>query len=179
MLRIAWSVAWGVVAVLLIALWVRSYSFSDRLHFVCRGKDVLIASGSGAVLLFPVDWPVQVFGWQKVTHPKDDELALHAGAQTSSFGFVWIKDLVLPMQRSTVPPPPGSTYKFYGTGTTTLPGSGPIIPYWFMASISGISSVLPWVFHLRSLRRFSFRTLLIAMTLVAALLGLAVWVVKS
>jgi hypothetical protein len=28
-LRIAWSVAWGVVAVLLIALWVRSYSSYD------------------------------------------------------------------------------------------------------------------------------------------------------
>jgi hypothetical protein len=30
-LRIGWSVAWGVVAVLLVALWVRSYSQCDLL----------------------------------------------------------------------------------------------------------------------------------------------------
>ena len=30
-LRIAWSVAWGIVAVLLIVLWVRSYWWSDSL----------------------------------------------------------------------------------------------------------------------------------------------------
>ena len=31
-LRIAWSVAWGIVAVLLIALWVRSYSVERYLQ---------------------------------------------------------------------------------------------------------------------------------------------------
>jgi hypothetical protein len=29
-LRIAWSVAWGAVAVLLVVLWVRSYLYHDR-----------------------------------------------------------------------------------------------------------------------------------------------------
>src|SRR5689334_1540725 len=29
-LRIAWSVAWGIVAGLLVVLWVRSYNFRDR-----------------------------------------------------------------------------------------------------------------------------------------------------
>src|SRR5262245_63247163 len=29
-LRIAWSVAWGVVAVLLIVLWMRSYTWLDQ-----------------------------------------------------------------------------------------------------------------------------------------------------
>lgn len=32
-LRIAWSVAWGVVAVLLCVLWVRSYSWTDMTRF--------------------------------------------------------------------------------------------------------------------------------------------------
>ena len=31
-LRIAWSVTWGVAAVLLIALWVRSYSVHDVVY---------------------------------------------------------------------------------------------------------------------------------------------------
>jgi hypothetical protein len=29
-LRIAWSVGWGVLTVLLIALWVRSYRWQDQ-----------------------------------------------------------------------------------------------------------------------------------------------------
>jgi hypothetical protein len=31
-LRIAWSLAWGIVAVLLIALWIRSYTHSAEFH---------------------------------------------------------------------------------------------------------------------------------------------------
>src|SRR5690242_16792314 len=41
-LRIAWSVAWAILAVLLIALWVRSYSWTDIIPYKrltsCRGK---------------------------------------------------------------------------------------------------------------------------------------------
>jgi hypothetical protein len=32
-LRIAWSVAWGIVVVLLIALWVRSYWIADIVYY--------------------------------------------------------------------------------------------------------------------------------------------------
>src|SRR5690348_17214413 len=32
-LRIAWSVAWGVVAVLMVPLWVRSYWIEDIVHW--------------------------------------------------------------------------------------------------------------------------------------------------
>ena len=177
-LRIAFSITFGIACVLLIALWVRSYRLNDRLHFVLLGKDVVIASRMGEVLLFPIDWPVQVFGWQKVTYPIDDELAFSGGGRPNAFGFGWIKDVVLPTERSTVPPPPGSKFKYYGTGTTTLPGSGPMLPYWFAASLSGISAVLPWAFQVPSSRRFSLRTLLIATTLVAMALGILVYVSK-
>ena len=40
-LRIAWSVAWGIVAVLLVALWVRSYRWHD-------------------LLIIRIDWPAEV-----------------------------------------------------------------------------------------------------------------------
>jgi hypothetical protein len=42
-LRIAWSVAWGVVAVLLIALWVRSYWYIDVLWFKASQNELYYA----------------------------------------------------------------------------------------------------------------------------------------
>src|ERR1700749_4721008 len=55
-LQIAWSVAWGVVAVLLVALWVRSYWCDDTLFLMTRDdktfaiasdRDAIRASGQG------------------------------------------------------------------------------------------------------------------------------------
>ena len=51
-LRIAWSVAWGVAAMLLIMLWVRSYSFNDLLHRVDSSGWMLgINSDNGTIAL--------------------------------------------------------------------------------------------------------------------------------
>jgi hypothetical protein len=44
------------------------------------------------------------------------------------------------------------------------------VPHWFLATVCGVISILPWLRW-----RFSLRTLLIAMTLVAAVLGLLVY----
>ncbi len=43
-LRIAWSVVWGSVAVLLVALWVRSYACLDSVH--ARTHNVVSANGT-------------------------------------------------------------------------------------------------------------------------------------
>jgi hypothetical protein len=56
-LRIAWSVAWGIVAVLLIALWVRSYQWVDVMA-VRSGRAVV--STQGKILTGVVnasEWP--------------------------------------------------------------------------------------------------------------------------
>jgi hypothetical protein len=45
-LRIAWSVAWGVACLLLIALWARSYSFED---FVAKSR-IELCSNRGTVM---------------------------------------------------------------------------------------------------------------------------------
>jgi hypothetical protein len=51
-LRVAWSVAWGGVAVLLCVLWVRSYARSDSI-FYSYGKDNIgIESRQGNLLPF-------------------------------------------------------------------------------------------------------------------------------
>jgi hypothetical protein len=49
------------------------------------------------------------------------------------------------------------------------------IPYWFPVLILAAMAAFPWI---RWSKRFSLRTLLIAMTVVAALLGAVVWAVK-
>jgi hypothetical protein len=52
-------------------------------------------------------------------------------------------------------------------------GAGVWVPHWFLTLVCGSFAVAPW---LPWLRRFSVRTLLIAITLVAAALGsIAVW----
>jgi hypothetical protein len=49
-LRTAWSVAWGVVAVLVIALWVRSYWYVDGAFFKISNSDfVMLASVPGSI----------------------------------------------------------------------------------------------------------------------------------
>ena len=47
-LRIAWSVWWGILCVLLIVLWVRSYWRFDRVSF---GKQKAVASVGGRLLV--------------------------------------------------------------------------------------------------------------------------------
>ena len=53
-LRIAWSVAWGVVAALLCVLWVRSYGHLDRVDLptgrLGRGWVVVVASINGLLI---------------------------------------------------------------------------------------------------------------------------------
>src|SRR5207253_9360580 len=51
-LRIVWSVVWGVVAVLLIVLWVRSYQVADYVARVGATTFTGIWSDSGLVALF-------------------------------------------------------------------------------------------------------------------------------
>src|SRR5262245_28767768 len=46
-LRIAWSVVWGVVAVLLIALWVRSYWWLDSISYRTSNFDGTVAARQG------------------------------------------------------------------------------------------------------------------------------------
>src|SRR5690349_12714469 len=52
-LRIACSVAWAIVAVLLVALWVRSYKTADCLYWNIVGhRSVLFASTGGRLVAY-------------------------------------------------------------------------------------------------------------------------------
>jgi hypothetical protein len=113
-LCIAWSVLWGIDCVLLIVLWVRSYS-------------------------------------------QDDVLVHHANHR-------WIPVLESEDGRLT----------YY---LSVIPDSTLEIPYWVPVVFITALAIVPWIRQLRW--RFSLRTLLIAMALIAVVLGLAVYAARN
>lgn len=136
-LRIAWSVVWGVVAVLLVALWVRSCYRADTVGFIRSKVAVAVFSNRGTVacsvtqLGFPNTWilentPIEV--------------------EVSPYKYPWI--YVQPLS----------------TSITT--------PNWLLVTLFSGVAVVPWI---RFSTRYSLRTLLIALTVVAVGLGLIVW----
>jgi hypothetical protein len=144
-LRIAWSVAWGVVAVLLIVLWVRSYWEIDK-----YGKQLPDANGfallsrSGAVYCaigdqeFAMDLDVT---WRFIL--TRISVAEAVAERTTSRHFVIANDSMITIVR---------------------------VPDLCLLGLTTALVAAPW---LRS--RFSLRTLLIATTLLAVVLGLIVW----
>jgi hypothetical protein len=61
-------------------------------------------------------------------------------------------------------------------GTFRIDDQEVLVPYWFWLLIPAAVAVAPWLPWWS--KRFSLRTLLIAMTLVAVVLGLIVWLVR-
>jgi hypothetical protein len=145
-LRIAWSVAWGLLAVLLIVLWVRSYwaiyalfgtgspPSPNQYFAVGCERGVVAVSGSPSLssLLRAADWKLETF----------------------SPGLS--------------PPPPQGFLGFYYE-TSQQQGTRLRFPIWFLVILSVIAAAIPWI------RPFSLRTLLIVTTLLGVILGLVVY----
>jgi hypothetical protein len=144
-LRIAWSVAWGILCVLLIVLWVRSYWLHDRLLIRAGGDRVIIgASVSGTVAFAAI-------------HSYFPELAIRR------FAFInraarWADNRANLL---------GFGYLRYSSDSGEL-----LLPHWLFVAVSAALATAPWA---NVSNRFSLRTLLIATTLVAFVLGLVVW----
>ena len=149
-LRIAWSVVSGVVALSLVALWVRSYSALDYVHR--QNADLIqtsLGSDKGRIFFAHFSAPVAYenapyritgpHGWQFVSRPPVNDLY--------DASFAW---------------------------TRTEAGESVRMPHWciaVLAALIGGASWLPWHFCLRSL--------LIAMTLVAVGLGIIVLMTRA
>ena len=143
-LRITWSVAWGVLAVLLIVLGVRSYWYVETV--LCKFSDdalIAVLSQPGA-LGFSIASEESIVPWIVFGQPSTEWRRQHADDR-------WRKQ---------------SWGGFYFNDATI------IAPYWFWCLMAAPLAVVPW---LKWSNRFSLRTLLIATTLVALLLGLFVW----
>ena len=138
-LRITWTVAWGVVALLLVALWVRSYRSTDIVVGQCFTISTDITINRGSVTLL------------------NNRLA---GPSL----FVW--------RIRTLPPQPLPTG---GLHWQTFPSLHLVqVPIPILLALVATASTLSWI---RWSHRFSLRTLLLALTAVAVLLGLVVWAV--
>ena len=146
-LRIAWWAACGILCLLLVALWVRSFWARDTTIGVISGTELHLTAtslnGAGAIAFdrwtgTPHPWIFRsVSDAQNMVSAFPDAIGV---APLSWFGFRWL---------------------FRQTVVVV------VIPYWFLVLFGVSTCVLPWIHW-----RFSLRALLIATTLVAVGLGL-------
>lgn len=139
-LRIAWSIVLGVLGVMLIVLWVRSYRTQDVLH-IQRPRKCYIHSTCGVFTstFFPSFHDNAELEWSS----RDPNVPEHTW---------WFRYC------------PSGIYSWYVI----------TIPHWFVILISTIAAAIPWLS-----RRFSLRTLLITITLVALALSLTTWAARN
>ncbi len=137
--RITWSVAWGIVAVLLCVLWVRSYWAVDSIETRKSPSIWVIASGRGALGFGcdPLVSQVGVRDWKFETYPPDDD------EQFPEHSFLHF-------------------YIEHSPGKLAV-----ILPYWFLVPIFAAVVAVPWVYlpSKFSLRTLLIATALVAVGL--------------
>jgi hypothetical protein len=133
-LRIGVSGLFGVVCVLLVVLWVRSYWRVDKLRRPNGNNSCEVSVFNGQILA----------RWHLIMASKELHWILSAPIENAP--SVWGRPVL--------------GFRFRSSSFT--------VPIWFLAALSGVLSAIPWA-------HFSLRTLLIATTLVAILLGLIVY----
>ena len=147
-LRIALSVGWGLACVLLIVLWVRSYWWYDVLYGrFSNAVNIQIGSCRGNVGYTRVN-DGSVIRWGTKTYSMEDWDA-RGGVNGKWLGYIH-----------------GGTLQLL-----TIADVG--VPHWFLMLVFMALTAAPWYRQIRW--RFSLRTLLIATSLVAVVLGLIVW----
>jgi len=139
-LRIAWSVFWGLIYVVLIILWVRSYWWSDVVWVITPSCDARADSANGGTT-------ISIFF--------DSERKVANEWNRNSY------------RHNTSMRPPDATWKF--DIYMTRRGLDASLPHWFYLLLTSLIAVAAWI------RRFSLRTLLIATTLIAMVLGRIVY----
>jgi hypothetical protein len=159
-LRIAWSVFWGLAAVLLIVLWVRSF----------WRWDVVYRPDNRMPQLAPTMF------WTTEVDSSRGQLRLARGLLV--FGnLAWTRTIPPIPDREVGKPLPsvlGFSYHERVPGTTRRPSEYVfVMPYYIPFFLTCSLSLAPWVRCVPC--RFSLRTLLIATTLVAVVLGEIVW----
>jgi|SRR3954470_17981056 hypothetical protein len=153
-LRITWTVLCGFACVLLIALWIRSYQSCDLLRRNILGVRFEIIAAEGRLKITRTG---SLSNW--ITGPLSSTLSY-------KFDQPEAGTLVRHIQ---------GFANSWGFGIER--GKFAAVPYWFVIAIAGTFAAAPWLIPWSS--RFSLRTLLIAMALIAAALGCAVWAIRK
>jgi len=139
-LRIAWSVVWGVACLLLVVLWVRSYTRREAAHIRFGNSHLAIVRSQVGKIVFWIDnenLPASALYSQAIpaTSPPEAEIDAHYTRAWTGYGIrrlMWLKH---------------SAYAVH---------------YWIIAATILFLSAAPWFRW-----RFSLRTQLIATTLTA------------
>ena len=147
-LRITWTAFWGIACVLLCVLWVRSYWLGDGLQIISPPLHRHLILDSTR-----------------------GRIGLFAGDRLSQFWLVrWESQPITPefIAEWRKDPP-----KNLGFDIVTLGMHGIFMPVWFPVLVFAAFGILPWLSW-----RFSLRTLLVATTVVATVLGFGLWVMR-
>jgi hypothetical protein len=153
-LRIAWSLGCAIACMLLIALWVRSYWWVTNIQVPnILGHDNQMVLSQGTIHIS------SCFNYE----PESMSALIH-NYHRSTIDY---NDF------SGAPEYRQFLFRVQELGRYDL---RLIFPYWSAAIVSAAIAALPW---LSCIRRFSLRTLLIATTLLAVLLGLIVAVTRK
>ena len=148
-LQIAWSLAWGVAAVLLCVLWVRSYWRVDGFMATFAPRfSIGIGVNPGA------------FGMAFYGESFPDAWTFGESTPTET----WLASVVMPSGKP-YPSRVWGVFDFHASDGVSFTA-----PFWFLIAVAAAVSAAPWYFP-----RFSLRTLLMVTTLVAVVLGLIVW----
>jgi hypothetical protein len=179
-LRIAWSAMCGIACVLLIALWVRSYWWQDLYfsgvspsrHF--GGSELTTSVGTYEGMLY-------------VWHGHSENLGINGGGELnwqvgSNTGVLWrlgAYDLKLVNNTksnwATSHSDTSHLSRQFQWNTSSNGDTLVCVAQWFPILCAALAAILPWF---RWSKRFSLRTLLIATTLVAVVLGLIVYAAR-
>jgi len=153
-LRIAWSVLFVIACVLLIVLWVRSYQWADGVSGTCGRYGIAFHVINGELMftrILPTEGIQGVGPWHVVHIPMTRSFTEQIEANRNrvhsfrGLGIRWGSH--------------GEGWQLAGT------------LFWPTLFVVGLAAV-PWM---SPSKRFWLRTLLIATTLVAVVLGLIVW----
>jgi hypothetical protein len=150
-LRIAWSAAWGVAAMLLCVLWVRSYETNQTITRISRASvQTSFDSYRGTIQWRRTDYNsiptlfrpnVVPLGWRYREIP--------VGRPRPWSSFVWSMEGLEKSVR---------------------------VPHWLLLLVCGVAASSSWI---PAPKRISLRTLLIATTLIAVGMGFVVWMSRT
>jgi len=157
-LRIAWTVFCGIACVLLLVLWVRSYLRLDQVRIpITKSRSlelVLVQSGVSFVVRYNLTQP-ETWNWFTIGL-KEYQSNIFASIKRRGH-YNW----------------EGHYIDWGSDSRQGLDEPYILTPYWLLITCVAALAVLPWMRW-----RFSLRTLLIATTLVAVVLGLIVWTIR-
>ncbi len=158
-LRIAFSATCLIACVLLIVLWMRSYSWNEGVTYIDSPSSFSIFGSAHGTFYYHYrnSWPTRL----------KTGVTFGGNSQPRAYrGFYWDWYRYAPSL-------PRNQVRMNAVDDSIIERDVSIyVPYWFAVVLSGALSVTsaPWVRW-----RFSLRTLLITTTLVAMVLGLFVW----